>query len=86
MERFDCSSSSSSSSSIDSDNNNSSSSQNKSSNEKENNQSTTTNQALRNFLAKLKDWDKVELEENIKERVKFTTQTVSKLVTNYDRY
>ena len=49
---------------------------------KENKSST---QSLRNFLAKLNDWDKVELEDNLKERVKFTTQTVSKLLTNYDR-
>ena len=32
------------------------------------------------------DMDKVELEENLKERVKFTTQTVSKLITNYERF
>lgn len=37
------------------------------------------------FLAKLNEWDKVELEENLKERVKFTTQTVAKLITNYER-
>ncbi len=41
--------------------------------------------ALRNFLAKLNDWDKVEIEENLKDRVKFTTQTVAKLITNFDK-
>ncbi len=41
--------------------------------------------AVRNFLAKLQDWDRVELEDNLKDRVKFTTQTVAKLITNYDR-
>jgi hypothetical protein len=41
--------------------------------------------AVRNFLAKLNDWDKVEIEDNLKDRVKFTTQTVAKLMTNYDR-
>ena len=51
-----------------------------------NKENQSSNQSLRNFLAKLKEWDKVDLEENLKERVKFTTQTVSKLVSNYDRY
>lgn len=50
-----------------------------------NKENKTSTQSLRNFLAKLNDWDKVELEDNLKERVKFTTQTVSKLLTNYDR-
>jgi E3 ubiquitin-protein ligase BRE1 len=50
-----------------------------------NKENQSSNQSLRNFLAKLKEWDKVDLEENLKERVKFTTQTVSKLVSNYDR-
>lgn len=44
-----------------------------------------TSSNVRNFLAKLNDWDKVEIEDNLKDRVKFTTQTVSKLITNYDR-
>ena len=42
-------------------------------------------QTLRNFLSKLNEWDKVEIDDNLKERVKFTTQTVAKLMTNYDR-
>jgi hypothetical protein len=42
-----------------------------------------SNQVIRNFLQKLNDWDKVEIEETLKERVKFTTQTISKLITNY---
>ena len=42
-------------------------------------------QAVRRFLAKLSDWDKEEIEELLAERVKFTTQTVAKLVLNYDR-
>ena len=44
------------------------------------------NQPIRNFLAKLDDWDKIEIEENLKERVKFTTQTVAKLVANFERF
>jgi E3 ubiquitin-protein ligase BRE1 len=44
------------------------------------------NSTIRNFLAKLNDWDRVELEENLKERVKFTNQTVAKVMINYDRY
>ena len=42
--------------------------------------------AIRNFLNNLNDWDKFELDENLKDRAKFTTQTVAKLITNYDRY
>lgn len=41
--------------------------------------------AVRNFLAKLNDWDKSELEDSLKERVKFTTQCLSKLMSNYER-
>lgn len=40
---------------------------------------------MRKFLAKLNDWDKKEIEEVLVERIKFTTQAVAKLVTNYDR-
>jgi hypothetical protein len=50
--------------------------------------STTTDPKctnFRNFLAKLENWDRVDLEENLKERVKFTTQTVAKLMTNHER-
>jgi E3 ubiquitin-protein ligase BRE1 len=39
----------------------------------------------RNFISKLNDWDKVEIDDALKERVKFTTQIVAKLVTNYDK-
>jgi hypothetical protein len=42
--------------------------------------------AVRKFLAKLNDWDKEEIEELLVERVKFTTQTVAKLVLNFDRF
>ncbi len=41
--------------------------------------------AVRNFIAKLNDWDKIEIEDNLKDRVKFTSQTVSKLIANYDK-
>lgn len=51
-----------------------------------NNNSQSSSQAVKHFLAKLNDWDKVELEDNLKERVKFTTQTVSKLITNYEKF
>ena len=51
-----------------------------------NNNSSSSSQAVKHFLAKLNDWDKIELEENLKERVKFTTQTVAKLITNYERF
>lgn len=44
-----------------------------------------SSQMVRNFLSKLNDWDKCEIEDSLKERVKFTTQTVAKLVTVYDR-
>ncbi len=57
-----------------------------SSNNITNNNNNNSNQAFKHFLTKLNDWDKVELEENLKERVKFTTQTVSKLITNYERF
>ena len=40
---------------------------------------------FRNFLAKLENWDRVDLEDNLKERVKFTTQTVAKLMTNHEK-
>ena len=45
----------------------------------------TAKSPIRNFLSKLNDWDKFEIEENLKERVKFTTETVAKLVINYER-
>lgn len=45
-----------------------------------------TNPSVRNFLLKLNDMDKVEMEETLKDRIKFTTQTVAKLITNYDKY
>ena len=51
-----------------------------------NNNNNQCGQAVKHFLAKLNDWDRVELEENLKERVKFTTQTVAKLITNYERF
>ena len=57
-----------------------------SSNNISSNNNNNGNQAFKHFLTKLNDWDKVELEENLKERVKFTTQTVSKLITNYERF
>ena len=41
---------------------------------------------LRSFLLRLNDWDKSDVEEHLKDRLKFTTQTVAKLVTNYDKY
>lgn len=44
-----------------------------------------SSQLVRNFLSKLNDWDKCEIEDSLKERVKFTTQTVAKLVTVYER-
>lgn len=44
-----------------------------------------SSQLVRNFLSRLNDWDKCEIEDSLKERVKFTTQTVAKLVTVYDR-
>ncbi len=46
---------------------------------------TGSSHAVRKFLAKLNEWDKEEIEEVLVERVKFTTQTVAKLVLNYDR-
>jgi len=55
-------------------------------NNNNNNNSSSSSQAVKHFLAKLNDWDKIELEENLKERVKFTTQTVAKLITNYERF
>jgi hypothetical protein len=44
-----------------------------------------SSQSIRNFLTKLNDWDRSELEDSLKERVKFTTQTLSKLISNYER-
>lgn len=44
-----------------------------------------SSQPVRNFLSKLNDWDKSEVEDSLKERVKFTTQTVAKLITVYDK-
>ena len=52
----------------------------------ENSITKPSSQPIRNFIAKLEDWDKKEIEENLKERVKFTTQTVSKLVVNFERF
>lgn len=82
LERFD--SSSLSGESIDTSGKENNSGAGSSSGKNKENKSST--QSLRNFLAKLNEWDKVELDDNLKERVKFTTQTVSKLLTNYDRY
>ena len=42
--------------------------------------------AVRSFLLRLNDWDKPDVEEHLKDRLKFTTQTVARLVTNYDKY
>jgi E3 ubiquitin-protein ligase BRE1 len=42
-------------------------------------------QTVRKFLSKLNDWDKEEIDLLLVERVKFTNQTVAKLVENYDR-
>ena len=80
---------------FDSDVNNSSSSSSSSNGQQENNSKSETSQenqitkcssqAVRKFLAKLNDWDKDEIEQVLNERVKFTTQTVAKLVSNYDR-
>ena len=44
-----------------------------------------SSQSVRKFLSKLNDWDKDEMDDLLAERVKFTTQTVAKLVSNYDR-
>ena len=41
--------------------------------------------SVRSFLNQLKDWDKVEIEDKLKERVKFTTQSISKLIFSFDR-
>jgi hypothetical protein len=41
--------------------------------------------SVRCFLNKLNDWDKVEIEDKLKERVKFTTQSISKLILSYDK-
>ncbi len=89
MERFD-------SESINQSENSNKSKQNSSGNGQESSGSSSTgggnkssagsSQAVRKFLAKLNDWDKEEIEELLVERVKFTTQTVAKLVLNYDRY
>ena len=47
------------------------------------NSSINTN--VRSFLRQLNDWDKVEIEDKLKERVKFTTQSISKLILSYDK-
>lgn len=53
----------------------------------QNNQKSTApaKSSVRQFLTKLNDWDRSELEEALKERVKFTTQTLAKLISNYER-
>ena len=40
---------------------------------------------VRSFLRQLNDWDKVEIEDKLKERVKFTTQSISKLILTHDK-
>lgn len=52
----------------------------------ENSDKKASSPAVRNFLLKLNDMDKIEMEDILKDRIKFTTQTVSKIVTNYDKY
>lgn len=47
--------------------------------------SNNSKASVRQFLSKLNDWDRSELDESLKERVKFTTQTLGKLITNYER-
>lgn len=42
--------------------------------------------STRQLLSKLNDWDRCELDDSLKERVKFTTQTLAKLITNYEKY
>lgn len=70
----------------------SSSNNNNSNNNKENSSAQSSkssvgkSSSVRQFLSKLNDWDRSELDESLKERVKFTTQTLSKLITNYERY
>lgn len=82
LERFD--SSESSKESNQNETNSTSSSSNLSKGNKENNPKCSS-QPVRNFLAKLNDWDKCEIEDSLKQRVKFTTQTVAKLIAVYDR-
>ena len=50
-----------------------------------NNNNKASSSSVRQFLSKLNDWDRSELDESLKERVKFTTQTLGKLITNYER-
>jgi hypothetical protein len=43
--------------------------------------------SVRNYLLRLiQDWDKCEIENHLKERVKFTTQAIGKLVCAFDKY
>lgn len=46
---------------------------------------TKLSSSVRTFLNKINDWDKVEMEDKLKERVKFTTESISKLMEHYDR-
>jgi E3 ubiquitin-protein ligase BRE1 len=84
LERFDNESSSSSLSTTNNDQTNSNVGEQGAS-KSDSKSAKQAHSTLRNFLAKLNDWDRVELEDNLKERVKFTNQTVAKLMTNYDR-
>lgn len=49
--------------------------------------SKCSSESVRNYLLKLiQDWDKSEIESHLKERVKFTTQAIGKLVCAFDKY
>jgi E3 ubiquitin-protein ligase BRE1 len=42
--------------------------------------------SVKNFLNKLSEWDKIEIDDKLKDRVKFTTQYVAKLIGIFDKY
>jgi E3 ubiquitin-protein ligase BRE1 len=42
-------------------------------------------ESVKNFLNKLCDWDKLEIDDKLKDRVKFTTQSVAKLIGIFDK-
>ncbi len=42
-------------------------------------------ESVKNFLNKLSDWDKIEIDDKLKDRVKFTTQSVAKLIGIFDK-
>ena len=88
LERFHSFTNNNNSNSNNNNNNNNNDSNDADSNEASTTTTTTTTKlssAVRTFLNKINDWDKVEMEDKLKERVKFTTESVSKLMEHYDR-